>query len=84
MASAHQTTANKEASNQAHFLEKKVSELTQERDSLSKKCSSLSDQLRKKLNAFQNLEMALAGLQEEKKNEMKLAEQTYNEMWVYI
>ncbi len=64
----------------AQNLESKVSELAHERDALSKKCSSLSDQLRKKLNAFQNLEMALAGLQEEKKNEMKMAEHTYNEM----
>jgi len=32
------------------------------------------------LAPFQNLEMALAGLQEEKKNEMKMAEHTYNEM----
>ena len=80
VASAHQTSANKEASTQVHILETKVTELSHERDVLSKKCSSLSDQLRKRLNAFQNLEMALAGLQEEKKNEMKLAEQTYNEM----
>lgn len=57
-----------------------MTELTHERDALSKKFSSVSDQLKKKNTAFQNLEMALAGLQEEKKNEIKLSERNYTEM----
>ena len=84
MASAHQSSANKEASSQVHVLESRVHDLAREREDLARKLSSLSDQLRRKTMGFQNLEMALAGIQEEKKNEGKIAEHAYNEMWEYF
>ena len=62
------------------MLESRVHELTQERDAMAKKLASLSEQLRRKTMGFQNLEMALAGIQEEKKNEVKIAEHAYSEM----
>eukprot|EP00095_Tigriopus_kingsejongensis_P008681 maker-scaffold72_size415059-snap-gene-3.21 protein:Tk08681 transcript:maker-scaffold72_size415059-snap-gene-3.21-mRNA-1 annotation:"thyroid receptor-interacting protein 11" len=79
VSSAQHSTSNQESSLQVESLQRQVNQLSEQRDQLLHKLGKVTQEFQSQSTALDNLTMVLEGFQEEKENNLKLAEKDYRE-----
>ncbi|TRY78139.1 hypothetical protein TCAL_06788 [Tigriopus californicus] len=79
VSNAQQSSSNQESSLQVESLQRQVSQLSEQRDQLLHKLGKVTQEFQSQSTALDNLTMVLEGFQEEKENNLKLAEKDYHE-----